>query len=140
MKRTLSGYPPEVTGQVMVFAPAPELTITVERQGDTDDIHLHAGGQGVWQARMIASLGVPVVLCAAFGGETGKVLEPLVAAEGVWLRSVKIEARNASYVHDRRGGERQEIARAPAEPFARHELDELYGLALAEGLRASVSV
>ncbi len=80
----------------MVFAPAPELTITVERQADTDDIHLHAGGQGIWQARMIASLGVPVVLCTAFGGETGMVLEPLAAAEGVWLRSARIDADNAS--------------------------------------------
>lgn len=124
----------------MVFAPAPELTITVERHGDTDDIHLHAGGQGVWQARMIASLGVPVVLCTAFGGEAGTVLEPLAGAEGVWLRSVRVEARNATYVHDRRHGERVELARAPAETFARHELDELYNLALAEGLRASVAV
>jgi len=124
----------------MVFAPAPELTITVERQGESDDIHLHAGGQGVWQARMIAALGVPVVLCTAFGGEIGTVLEPLTAAEGVWLRAVRIQARNAAYVHDRRDGERRHIARASAEPFQRHELDELYGLALAEGLRASVAV
>jgi 1-phosphofructokinase len=129
-----------VTGQVMVFAPAPELTITVERHGDTDDIHLHAGGQGIWQARMIASLGVPVVLCTAFGGETGTVLEPLVAAEGMWLRAVRIQAGNAAYVHDRRDGERRQIARAPAKAFQRHELDELYGLALAEGLRADVAV
>jgi 1-phosphofructokinase len=124
----------------MVFAPAPELTITIEQEGDDSHIHLHAGGQGVWQARMIATLGVPVALCTAFGGETGRVLEPLTAAEGVWLRSVASSGRNGAYVHDRRDGERVELARSPADPLSRHELDELYGLALSEGLRASVSV
>ncbi|HCT79654.1 MAG TPA: phosphofructokinase [Micromonosporaceae bacterium] len=124
----------------MVFAPAPELTITIEQRGDDADIHLHAGGQGIWQARMIATLGVPVVLCTVFGGETGSVLEPLTAAEGVWLRSVHGDARNAAYVHDRRDGERVVLARSPADPLPRHVLDELYGLTLAEGLRAEVSV
>nr|WP_308442003.1 PfkB family carbohydrate kinase [Rhizocola hellebori] len=129
-----------MTGQVMVFAPAPELTITIEQAGDDTHIHLHAGGQGIWQARMIATLGVPVALCTAFGGETGRVLEPLTAAEGVWLRTVTSGGRSAAYVHDRRDGERVELARSPAEPMPRHELDELYGLALTEGLRATVSV
>lgn len=124
----------------MVFAPAPELTITIEPAGDDTHIHLHAGGQGIWQARMIATLGVPVALCAAFGGETGRVLEPLTAAEGVWLRTVSSGGRNGAYVHDRRDGERVELARSSAEALSRHELDELYGLTLAEGLRASVSV
>ncbi len=124
----------------MVFAPAPELTITIEQAGDDTHIHLHAGGQGIWQARMIATLGVPVALCTTFGGETGRVLEPLTAAEGVWLRTISSGGRNAAYVHDRRDGERVELARSPAEALSRHELDELYGLTLAEGLRAEVSV
>lgn len=122
----------------MVFAPAPELTITIEQRGEESDIHLHAGGQGIWQARMIATLGVPVVLVTAFGGETGAVLEPLIVAEGISLRTIRSHARNAAYVHDRRDGERLEVVRAQAEPLARHELDELYGLALAEGLTAEV--
>jgi 1-phosphofructokinase len=129
-----------VTGQVMVFAPAPELTITIEAAGDDTHIHLHAGGQGIWQARMIATLGVPVALCTAFGGETGRVLEPLTAAEGVWLRTISSGGRSAAYVHDRRDGERVELARSPADALSRHELDELYGLTLTEGLRATVSV
>src|SRR5688572_8722910 len=140
MKRRYPGYPMGVTGQVMVFAPAPELTITIEQAGDDTDIHLHAGGQGIWQARMIATLGVPVTMCTAFGGETGSVLQSLAVAEGVWLRAIHSESRNAAYVHDRRNGERVEVVRAPAEPLARHELDELYGLALAEGLRSTVTV
>lgn len=31
---------------------------------------------------MVANLGVPVVLCTAFGGEIGGVHEPLTAQEG----------------------------------------------------------
>ncbi|WP_213455044.1 1-phosphofructokinase family hexose kinase [Rhizomonospora bruguierae] len=124
----------------MVFTPAPLLTVTVEQRGDTPDIHLHAGGQGVWQARMIHALGVPVVMCAALGGEIGRVLGPLIEAEGIRAKGVLGESRNGAYVHDRRGGEREEIADAPGQPLTRHELDELYGLALAEGLGAAVSV
>lgn len=124
----------------MVFTPAPLLTVTVEQRGDTPDIHLHAGGQGVWQARMIRAMGVPVVMCAALGGEIGRVLGPLIEAEAIQVKSVSGESRNGAYVHDRRGGQREEIADAPGQPLTRHEQDELYGLALAEGLGAAVSV
>jgi len=126
----------------MVFAPAPQLTVTVERPAATgaDEIHLHAGGQGVWQARMIASLGVPVVFCTALGGEAGHVLRTLIGAEEIEPRVVDTTARTGAYVHDRRGGERTEIAVMPGQHLSRHELDELYGLSLAEGLRAEVSV
>jgi 1-phosphofructokinase len=124
----------------MVFSPAPELTVTIEAGGDRPDIHLHAGGQGVWQARMIRSLGVPVVLCAMLGGEVGRVLGPLIATEEIELRAVRAAERNGAYVHDRRDGTRRELARARGEPLSRHTLDELYGMALAEGLRASVSL
>jgi 1-phosphofructokinase len=116
--------------------------VTVERPngGGADEIHLHAGGQGVWQARMIASLGVEVVFCTALGGEAGRVLAALIAAEGIDARIVQATARTGAYVHDRRDGERKQLAVMPGEPLSRHELDELYGLALSEGLRAKVSV
>jgi len=124
----------------MIFAPAPQLTITVESSNNGDEVHLHPGGQGVWQARMISSLGVPVTLCASLGGEVGRVLAPLITAEGIDLRAAEGTASNGSYVHDRRDGTRVEIAETPGRPMSRHELDELYGLALAEGMRAGVSV
>lgn len=124
----------------MVFAPAPQLTITVEERGGEPDIHLHAGGQGVWQARMITSLNVPVVLCTSLGGETGRVLEPLLVHEGVELRVISGGSCNGAYLHDRRGGSRVDIAQAHGQPLSRHELDGLYGLALSEGLRADVSL
>jgi 1-phosphofructokinase len=57
-----------VSDDIMVFAPSLLITVTIEDRGGEPDIHVHAGGQGVWQARMISSLGVPVVLCAALGG------------------------------------------------------------------------
>ena len=126
----------------MVFAPAPQLTVTIERPaaGGADEIHLHAGGQGIWQARMVASLGVPVVFCTALGGEAGHVLRSLIGAEEIEPRVVETTARTGAYVHDRRGGERTEVAVMPGQQLSRHELDELYGLSLAEGLRAEVSV
>jgi 1-phosphofructokinase len=129
-----------MTGHVMVFAPAPQLTVTVERRGDGDEIHLHPGGQGVWQARMINSLGRPVVLCASLGGEVGQVLEPLIAGEGITVRAIAASSHNGTYVHDRRSGTRVDVAEVPGDPLSRHELDELYGLTLAEGLAAEVCV
>jgi 1-phosphofructokinase len=125
---------------VMVFAPTPLLTVTIEQSAEFPEIHVHPGGQGVWQARMISSLGTPVVLCASVGGEIGHVLEPLLAAEGTELRLIRRGSSSGGYVHDRREGQREEIADMPGQPLTRHEIDELYGLALAEGLLAPVSV
>jgi 1-phosphofructokinase len=35
---------------VVVFAPSPLLTVTVEDRAGQPDIHVDAGGQGVWEA------------------------------------------------------------------------------------------
>lgn len=125
------------TGRVVVFAPSPELTVTVEELEGAPDIHVHAGGQGVWQSRMIGSLGAEVVLCAALGGETGQVLRHLI---GVELKAREVAARNGGYVHDRRDGGRDQVVRMPADALTRHELDDLYEMTLAEGLEAGVAV
>ena len=130
-----------MTDRVMVFAPAPILTVTVEQQTAGPELHVHPGGQGVWQARMIASLGVPVTLCVALGGETGDVLAGQLAAEdGVQVRSVPRRTATGWYVHDRRDGERSSVAEHPGEPLERHDQDELYSVALTEGLRSSLAV
>lgn len=126
--------------RVMVFAPAPQLTVTIEQQHDIPELHVHPGGQGIWQTRMITSLGAEVTLCAAVGGEVGRVLKPLLDFKGVLLRTVARESGSGWYVHDRRDGKRKEIAEQPGAPFTRHELDELYNLALAEGLRAGNAI
>ncbi|MCE7000179.1 PfkB family carbohydrate kinase [Saccharothrix sp. S26] len=124
-------------GRVAVFAPSPELTVTVEELDGTPDIHIHAGGQGVWISRMIESLGAEVVLCSALGGETGQVLRHLI---GVELKARDVAARNGGYVHDRRDGGRDQLVRMPADALSRHELDDLYELTLVEALAAGVAV
>ncbi len=121
---------------VVLFAPSPVLTVTVEDQAGRPDVHLHAGGQGVWQARMLVTLGVSVTLCGVLAGESGQVLQRLLELEGLTVRAVSGQGRNGAYVHDRRGGERVEIAEAPADPLTRHELDELYSVTLSTSIDA----
>lgn len=126
--------------QAMVFTPSPLLTITIEAVPDgSADTHLHAGGQGVWIARLMARLGARVRLCGPFGGEAGAVLRTLVEREGVSLRPSDATS-NGAYVHDRRGGEREAIAVTPPPPLKRHQLDELFNGALVEGLDATIAV
>ncbi|MDO9590149.1 MAG: hypothetical protein Q7J04_03290, partial [Microcella sp.] len=50
------------SAHIVVFAPAPQLTVTVEAEGKHESVHLHAGGQGVWQARMLTEMGCTVTL------------------------------------------------------------------------------
>jgi 1-phosphofructokinase len=128
-----------VSDNVMVFAPAPVLTVTIEHQAGALELHVHAGGQGIWQARMLVSLGASVILCAAMGGEVGSIVRRVLADEEITLRAVLRQAGSGWYVDDRRDG-RQRIAEAPGAPMIRHDLDELYNVSLAEGLRASVVV
>ena len=124
---------------ITVFAPSPVVTITIESgSGPEPDIHLHAGGQGFWVARMAARLGAKVSLCVPLGGETGRVLRPLLGEGGISVLAVETEAANGAYVHDRRGGDRKVIASISSPSLARHELDDLYGVCLAAGLESDV--
>jgi 1-phosphofructokinase len=125
-----------------VLAPAPLLTVTIESpssdRGD-GEVHLHPGGQGFWIARMLMRLDVDVVVCAALGGETGPILRRLMADAG--LTVVGVEAgSNGAYVHDRRSGERVEVAAMPALRLSRHSVDDLYGATLVEALGSTVTV
>jgi 1-phosphofructokinase len=124
---------------LVVFAPSPLLTITAE---DADmprqEIHLHAGGQGFWVARMAALLGIRVSLCCALGGESGAVLRGLIARESVEVLSVDCAASNGVYIHVRRGAVREQVARTECEALSRHETDDLYGLAFSAALDADV--
>jgi len=124
---------------VAVFAPSPVVTITVEAGAESEpDIHLHAGGQGFWVARMAARLGAKVSLCAPLGGESGTVLGSLLAVEGISVLSVQTEGANGAYIHDRRSGRREVVAETSSPSLTRHELDDLYGLTLAAGLESDV--
>jgi 1-phosphofructokinase len=124
----------------VVFAPAPVVTVTVEEVGDEPEVHLHAGGQGVWVARMMSSLGVAVRLCASVGGETGGVLKSVIEREELDLRAIDVETPNGAYVHDRRSGDRAVVAETHAPPLSRHDLDALYGATLVEAINAGTCV
>lgn len=125
----------------VVFTPSPLLTVTIEAQPDgTTELHVHGGGQGVWIARMMASLGCETRLAGPFGGESGEVLKPLIEREGIVPRPLDIADTNGAYVHDRREGERSVVATHNPPTLQRHDHDQLYDLTLVEGLSADVVV
>lgn len=126
------------TPRVTVFGPHPLLTVTVERRGDGDDVHLHAGGQGVWVGRMAAELGANPVLCGFIGGESGAVLRPLLDALPGERRLVPTQAASGIIVADRRDGERRLIAGRLADAPTRHEVDDLVSEACAAALGGAV--
>jgi 1-phosphofructokinase len=125
-----------------VFAPSPIVTVTIEavRDSDEPEVHFHAGGQGIWIARMMHQLDATVTLCAALGGETGAVLRALIEREGLELRDVPSDSWNGAYVHDRREGPREVIAETSAAALSRHDLDALYGATLAAAIDAGTCV
>ena len=128
-------------GGVCVYGPSTIVTVTVEDAGDGDpEVHFHAGGQGFWIARLLSRLGVPTTLCAAFGGEAGRVARALVEAEPITLRAVDSADANGAWVHDRRSGERRPVVERAGRPLSRHAAAELFGAALAAGMEAGVCV
>lgn len=130
------------SARVAVFGPHPILTVTIETRGAgaSDDIHVHAGGQGVWVARMAAQLGARTRLCGTIGGETGTALGPLLADLPIEVRLIRTAAASGSYVMDRRTGGRRPIATAWAPAPDRHEADDLFSLTLATALESDVLV
>lgn len=125
--------------RVAVFAPSALLTVTIEDGGEHPSVHFHAGGQGVWVAHMAGSLGAEVALSTVLGGESGRLLSVLLEADGVDVHAVAGRSGNGVYVHDRRSGKRLTVAQVPAPVLERHELDELYGVALTDGLECGVA-
>ena len=124
--------------RVAVFGPNPLLSITIESRGGKDDVHLHAGGQGVWLSRMAAELGADPVLCSLVGGESGAVLSGLLDQTPISLRAVPTGGANGCYVIDRRDGSRRLVAQTHAPAPSRHELDELVAGTVAAALDSDV--
>ncbi len=111
------------------------LTVTIEREGDErEQVHFHAGGQGVWVARMVAELGAEPVLCGFLGGESGELLKGLLERMDIRLRLVEAASASGCYVTDRRSGERKVLSCVLSDPPSRHELDELFSIACAEAI------
>ncbi|MFD2237420.1 1-phosphofructokinase family hexose kinase [Aureimonas populi] len=128
-------------GEICIFAPWPLFTITIEKLSDEgDEVYFHAGGQGVWVARMVAGLNGRPTLVGPVGGEASCVIEALVRAEGIELRGVPVKGANGGYINDRRGGDRKEVANVRPPRLDRHEIDDLHNAALAEGIRCGTLV
>ena len=126
---------------VCIFAPAPQLTITIELTVDERaDLHVHPGGQGIWVARMVRTLGLRPVVCSPFGGESGALAHALATEEGFDVRRVDTGGANGAYIDDRRGGEREVLVEIPAAVLTRHELDDLYALTLEAAVESGVCV
>ena len=127
--------------RVAILGPSPLVTVTVEARGDDgDDVHMHPGGQPVWVARMAGQLGAWPVLCGFVGGETGIVLEALLAGLPGERRLVTTSDPSGCYVIDRREGERKLVAGTLARPASRHEVDDLVSLTVAAALESDVLV
>ncbi|MBS1677167.1 MAG: phosphofructokinase [Actinobacteria bacterium] len=123
-----------------IFSPSPILTVTIEPGSRAEEVHFHAGGQGVWVARMAAGLGARLTLCTSLGGESGEVLRSLLAQGGIEVLAAPSVRPNAAYIHDRRGGERQVIIETPSPVLGRHELDDLFGMTVTSGLSADATL
>jgi 1-phosphofructokinase len=133
--------PDDRSERVAVFGPHPILGITIERRGaDEDDIHIHPGGQGVWVARMAGEMGAFPILCGFQGGETGRLLGPLLDELPGERRLIETIAASGSWVIDRRSGEREMIAHAWSDPPTRHEVDDLVSVTTASALNSEVLV
>ncbi|HLS48401.1 MAG TPA: PfkB family carbohydrate kinase [Actinomycetaceae bacterium] len=136
--------------RVCVLAPTPLLTIEIDpfdpRHPRNDsstgrppgDVHLHPGGQGLWVARMAASLGAEVTVCGPFGGEVGPLLITSLTSSNLTVRPVTYLGGNGAYVYDCSSGERRVAAHMVPAQLTRHELDDLYGTVLVEALDADV--
>jgi 1-phosphofructokinase len=111
---------------IAVFAPSVSISITIEPGPEADDIHIHAGGQGIWVARMLRQLGAAPVVVAPVGGEAGRTLVGLTGEWGIDLQGIDTIGDTTTAVHDRRGGEREELARSGERKLHRHEVDRLY--------------
>jgi 1-phosphofructokinase len=127
--------------RVAIFFSHPLLTVTIETSNaDRDDVHLHPGGQGVWVARMAAELGAHPIVCGFTGGETGAVVDSLLAGLPGECRLVTTSGSSGCYVVDRRRGERELISQTLAQAPSRHELDDLFSVTCAAALDAEVLV
>jgi 1-phosphofructokinase len=128
-------------GRIAIFSPNPLLTVTIEaRAPGRDDIHVHPGGQGVWAARAAGELGGEPILCGLSGGETGAVLEPLLAKLRGERRLVHSGGSSGCLVFDRRSDRRVLVSAMTAEAPSRHEVDDLFSLTCAAALESAALV
>lgn len=126
--------------RVALLAPSPILTVTLEHDGSDPELHLHAGGQGYWVARMLRGLGVGVAFCAPLGGEVGTVLRALLETDGLELHTIESGGWNGAYVHARGRGDPVTVGETRSPSLTRHEADALYTAMVIAALGARVAV
>lgn len=128
------------TGRVAVFNVAPILVVTVE--GDHAAVpHVNVGGQGPWVARAIATLGGTPVLCAPFGGDTGRTAQLILADAGYELAATPTASPSGLYVERRDdGGTRHCLYEVAAAPLGPRDLDDVYEAALRHGIDTGTCV
>ncbi|GAA1635636.1 1-phosphofructokinase family hexose kinase [Georgenia ruanii] len=125
-----------------VLAVGPALEVSVEalfNDPTSPQVHVHAGGQGLWVARMVVALGGRAVVCAPFGGETGIAAAALARAEGLDLRTTQTTG-NSAHIVDYRRGTREEVVIMRSPALDRHAQDDLFGTMLVHALEADVCV
>jgi 1-phosphofructokinase len=133
--------PGDADPAVAVFAPALLLLIEIHsNSGETDDVHLHAGGQGYWVARMIRALGVRAIPCSPVGGEPGNALREITVADGLDARLTPMSQSNAVIIEDRRDNARTTIVETGFPHLGRHDVDELYSSIVGAAMSAGVCV
>ncbi len=91
-------------------------------------------------ATMAAALGARVSLCAPLGGELGEPLRQLLSTEGITVMAVGMGAGTGAAIVDLRNGGWSTVAAMHPPPFDRHELDDLYGMALVDALESNAAV
>lgn len=111
---------------IAVLAPTVFVSITIEPGEAADEIHLHAGGQGIWVARMLHQLGHHPRVCAPIGGESGRALLGLIGAWGVEIAVTDAADDTPAQILDGREGQYAEMAGSRRSSLRRHEVDEYY--------------
>jgi 1-phosphofructokinase len=126
---------------IAIFAPALLLNVEIHSAADdSSEVHLHAGGQGYWIARMVQALGCRPHPCVCVGGESGVALRSLIEADGLDAWFTTTGRSNAVHVDDRRGDEIIRLVETDIPMLDRHEIDELYSSIIGASLRAGVCV
>lgn len=125
---------------VAVFSVAPILVVTLEGE-EHPTPHVNVGGQGPWVARAIATLGGRPVLCAPFGGDTGRAARVLLADAGMDVVAIDASAGAGLYLEHRDdSGDRHCLQEVAAGALLPRELDDVYQSALEKGIETGACV
>ena len=131
----------ELDADIAIFAPALLLNVELHQSADErPEVHLHAGGQGYWIARMVRALGCRPHPCVCVGGESGVALRALIEADGLDVWFTRTAHANAVHVDDRRSDEIIRLVETEIPVLDRHEVDELYSSIIGAAMRSGACV